>query len=183
MSEPAIRDEFLEDEKPEQRPEYIVDNDQKADWCLRQIKEKQEELERWTEHYKMLSQQITDQINADIAYFEAQLERYFFHLMNDNFTKATKTQVTYSLPTGKLVLKHPDPEYKHDDETLIPWLEKNAPEFIKVKRSTDWDALKKTLILNGTEMITADGEVVPGITATPRPDVFKTSIPKKKEGK
>ena len=55
MSEPAIRIENPEEEQ--QR--FMVDNDRKADWCLRQIKEKQEELERWTEHYKMLTQQIT----------------------------------------------------------------------------------------------------------------------------
>ena len=177
MSEPAIKDENVE-----QRPEFIVDSDRKADWCLRQIKEKQDELERWIEHYKMLTQQITDKINDDIAYFSAQLERFLAHQIDANFAKATKTQVTYTLPTGKLILKHQEPEYKPDDEILVPWLEKNNPEYVKVKKTADWAGLKKTLTLNGDALITDDGEIVPGITVTPRPDKFMVDT-KKKEGK
>ena len=184
MSEPAIKDEILEEEEQketEPRPEFIVDSDRKADWCLRQIKEKQDEIDRWNEHYKRLAQTITDQLNDDIAYFSAQLERYLMRQIDSNFTTATKTQVSYKLPSGKLVLKHQEPEYKQDEETLVPWLKANAPEFVKVKESVNWDGLKKTLILNGTDMITTDGEIVPGITATPRPDVFKPVPAKKKK--
>lgn len=180
MSEPAIRDDILEEKQ--ERPEYIVDNDRKADWCLRQIKEKQDEIERWTEHYKKLAQAITDQLNDDIAYFSAQLERYLYHQIDGKFTKSTKTQVSYALPTGKLILKHQEPEYKPDDEILVPWLEQNNPEYIKVKKTADWAGLKKTLTLNGDTLITEDGEIVPGIAVTPRPDKFMVDT-KKKEGK
>lgn len=187
MSEPAIKDEILEEEEAEQketepRPEFIVDSDRKADWCLRQIKEKQDEIDRWTEHYKQLAQAITDQLNDDIAFFSAQLERYLMRQIDNKFTKATKTQISYQLPAGKLILKHQEPEYKPNDEILVPWLEQNNPEFVKVKKTADWSGLKKTLTLNGDTLITDDGEIVPGITVTPREDKFMVDT-KKKEGK
>lgn len=180
MSE-AIREEEIQEEELEQRPAFIVTDDRQAEWCLQQIREKQNELERWTEHYKMLQQQIADKINDDIAYFSAQLEGYLHKQIDGGFTKETKTQVNYSLPSGKLILKHQEPEYKPNDEILVPWLEKNNPDLIKTKRTADWAGLKKTLFLNGTDMITEDGEIVPGITVTPREDVFKVEV--KKDGR
>ena len=106
---------------------------------------------------------------------------YLLDQIDSKFIKATKTQVSYTLPSGKLVLKHQEPEYKPNDEILIPWLEKNNPSLIKVKKTADWAGLKKTLTLDGTDMLTEDGEIVPGITVTPREDVFKVEV--KKNGK
>lgn len=177
MSELArIQTEEQEAPETEEKQRFVVDSDRKADWCLRQIKEKQEELERWTEHYKTLAQQITDKINDDIAYFTGLLQEYMTQQIDGNFTKQTKTQISYSLPTGKLILKHQEPEYKPNDAVLVPWLKENRPEFVKVKESADWSGLKKTLVLNGTDMITEDGEIVPGIAVTPRPDIFKAEV-------
>lgn len=177
MSEPAIRDDFTE-EPEKQRPRFVIDTDSKADWCLRKIKEKQAERERWIEHYKSLEQKTTAAIDDDIAYFTGLLEEFMHKQIDGGFAKETKTQASYPLPTGKLVLKHQEPEYKPDDETLVPWLEKNKPDYVKVQKSADWAGLKKTLILNGTTLITEDGEIVPGITVTPRPDKFKAEVAK-----
>ena len=104
------------------------------------------------------------------------LEQYLNQQIDGNFVKQTKTQISYTLPTGKLILKHQEPEYKPNDAELVPWLKTNRPEYVKVKESADWAGLKKTLILDGTNMITEDGEIVPGIAVTPRPDIFKAEV-------
>ena len=49
--------------------------------------------------------------------------------------KVTKTQESYALPSGKLVLKEQKPEWVHDDTQLLPWVKANLPEMIRTKES------------------------------------------------
>lgn len=173
MSE-AIFDQ--EEEMEQERPHFVVTDDQKAEWALEKIREKKAELEMWKAHYADLFAQIEKTINSDITHFENLLEAYFRSQMDAGFVKYAKKSASYKLPTGKLVLKEQEPEFEHNDDDLVPWLEQNAPEFVKVKKTADWSALKKTLVIDGTRMITEDAEVVPGVTVTPRGDIFKVEV-------
>lgn len=174
MSE-LLKEEILEEEE-EQEAQFDVTDDEKAEWCLRKIREHQTEIEKWKAHYKKLSDGIEFELNGKIERLKVLLNKYFEMQQGAGFVKATKTQSSYSLPTGKLVMKHQEPAYETNDEELVPWLEKAAPEYVKVKKSADWAALKKTLARYGEQMITEDGEVVPGVKVTPRPDIFKVEV-------
>ena len=160
------------DEGREVKPSFVVDNDAKADWCLRKIREKQDELKRWKEHYEMLYATLEQQTNEELEYFTFQLENYLRGQQEAGFTKATKTQISYPLPSGKIMLKHQEPDYDRNNEKLVEWLEKNDPKLVKVKKEADWAGLKKKLVLFEGNMCTEDGEIVPGITVTVRPDKF-----------
>ena len=168
--------EIVENEVVEERQPFIVDDDQKAEWCLAQIKAKKEELAKWQAHYEELFDRVRKTIESDILWFEGSLKGYFFQVSGDGFTKETKTQESYALPSGKLVMKKQEPEYVRDEEEILGWLHANAPEFIKTKESVDWSGLKKTLVVSGETMVTEDAEVVPGITVATRPDVFKVEV-------
>ena len=65
-----------------------------------------------------------------------------------------------------------------DEATLLPWLKTNAPELIKVTEAADWAALKKRLIIapDGATVATEDGEIVPGVKAIQRPEVFRVEM-------
>lgn len=168
-----MSEQMIEEEK---REPFVVTDDQKAEWCLKQIRQKKQELEVWQKHYENLLAAVEFQIEKDIAYFEGSLEAYFRSQQAEGFTKKADTQESYKLPSGKLVLKRQQPEFGRDEDKLIPWLRQNSPEFIKTKESVNWDGLKKTLFVNGEGMITEDGEVVPGITVTKRDDIFKVEV-------
>ena len=87
--------------------------------------------------------------------------------------KKTKTQLSYELPGGKLVLKAQQPEYERDEEKLVAWLKKNdLGGMVKVKETANWAELKKTLKADGDCMVTTDGEVVPGIKVIEREPKF-----------
>lgn len=173
MSE-VLKAEIEEEEREEFQ--FDVTDDEKAEWCLKKIREKQEELAMWEEHYKKQLDGIKFRLNGDIDYLKVLLSKYFAAQQEAGCTKKTKTQTSYALPTGKLVMKHQEPSYEVKDEELVPWLEKAAPEFVKVKKSADWASLKKSLAQFGDHMITEDGEAVPGVTVTPRPDIFKVEV-------
>ena len=156
---------------------FRVTDDKSAEWCIRKIREAQAEKQRWRDYYAEQQRKIDQEADGTIGYFEALLADYFDTVPH----KRTKTQESYQLPGGKLVRKQQAPEYQRDDASLLPWLKQNAPELVKVTETPDWATLRKRLIIapDGETVATEDGEIIPGIKAIQRPEVFKIEI---KEG-
>ena len=176
----------LMENKQEVREQFTVDNDMKAEWCLTKIrnvrKEKEREiaeLQRQMQFYKDQIDLITQKADEDEAFFKSMLLPYFTDRLAAGFTKETKTQITYKTPSGALKIKHQNPDFNykdHQDET-IAWLKKNnLAKFVKVKEETDWAELKKTVKVDGENVVSADGEVIPGIKVTPKDDVFEVEV-------
>lgn len=157
---------------------FRVTDDKSAEWCIRKIREAQDEKQRWRDYYAEQQRKIDQEADGTISYFEALLADYFDMVPH----KRTKTQESYQLPGGKLVRKQQAPEYQRDEAALLPWLKQNAPELVKVTETPDWAALKKQLVIapDGETVAMEDGEIVPGVKAVQRPEVFKIEI---KEGK
>lgn len=151
---------------------WRIENDSQADWAVRKIREAEQTVEKWEEFYAQKIAEIKAQTERDTANLRAALEIYF----NGQMHKVTKTQESYSLPSGKLVLKKQQPEFSLDEEKLLPWVKANCPELVKVKESTNWAELKKRVAVDGANVVTADAEIVPGITVTDRPDVFRVEV-------
>ena len=158
---------------------FVVDNDQKADWAARAIGATEEDTKKWKEFYEKRFEEVRKANDFRIGYMKRLLKDYFFTVPH----KQARTQSSYALPSGKLIMKAQAPEYERDDEQLLAWLhESNMEQFIKVKEVVDWGGLKKALegdngiaISNG-QVITPDGEIVPGITVVERPNVFKVEV-------
>lgn len=170
MSEVAYmsEDEIQEDNLVPWR----IENDSQADWAVRKIQEAEQAVKRFEAFYAQKMAEIKAQTERDTANLRAALEIYFSGQMH----KVTKTQESYSLPSGKLVLKKQQPEFSLDEEKLLPWVKANCPELVKVKESTNWAELKKRVAVDGANVVTADAEIVPGVTVTDRPDVFRVEV-------
>lgn len=174
MSEAIDRD-FLQplDESP--IPRFTVTDDSTAEWCLKKIKEAKADKEKWRQHYAEQMKKVEEATAQAVGYFEGLLEAYFEQVPH----KATKTQESYTLPGGKLIRKKQQPKFETDDEALVPWLEENfMGQLVKVKKSADWAALKKVCSVtpDGEHVATDEGEIIPGVTVTQRPDVFKVEM-------
>lgn len=166
-------EDLEEMEEQEERPSFVVDNDQKAEWCLEQRRRAIEEKEKWKEHYDKLLKAATETCESTIIRMEAMLRPYLQMQIDAGYAKVTKTEVNYRLPSGKLVFKRKEPEFKVDDKVLVPWLEKNDPDLVKVKKTADWAALKKKVAVVGDTVVTPeDAEVVPGVKVIPKEDEF-----------
>ena len=174
--------ELLKEEAPV-RERFEVDNDMKAEWVLSKIrriradqKKETDELDRQMQFYRDQADIVNKKADDEVAFFESMLTEYFASRMEDGFTKSTKTQISYKLPTGKLVLKKQAPEYERKDDELLPWLKANRPDLVKVTESANWAELKKSVKINGENVVTADGEVVPGVKVTVREDKFEVEV-------
>ena len=157
-------------EEPEAR--FVVDDDSKAEWCLEKIREANRDKETWKAHFEGQYAKIAAECDETIQKMEMLLEEYFRNVPH----RKTATQESYPLKGGKLVFKKQQPEFDRNDEKLIPWLEKNKPEFVKVKKQADWDGLKKVCAVIGNDVVDDEGEIVPGVTAKERPNIFKVEV-------
>jgi hypothetical protein len=154
---------------------FTVKDDSTAQWCMKKIKEAEADRAMWKAHYEAQMEKVNKAADDDVAYFTAKLEEYFANVPH----KATKTQESYTLPGGKLIRKKQQPKFETDDEALVPWLEENfMGQLVKVKKSADWAALKKVCSVtpDGEHVATDEGEIIPGVTVTQRPDVFKVEM-------
>ena len=152
---------------------FHVTDDKAAEWCMKKIREAEADRAMWKAHYDAQMQKVNESTDSAVAYFTAKLEEYFASVPH----KATKTQESYSLPGGKLIRKKQQPKFEVDDDTLVPWLKANfMAHLVKTKESADWAALKKVVNVFGSDVTTDEGEVIPGVAVTQRPDVFKVEM-------
>jgi hypothetical protein len=145
---------------------FTINNDKTADWALNTIHEAEAERDRLIalaeEQIKDLTgriEELKEKCENETKFLRSCLQMYF----NTIESKETKTQRSYKLLAGTLVLKKPSQKITHDDGKLLEYLEKNdGAEYIKVKKSVDWAEFKKTLtIANGKVVDTDLGEIIP----------------------
>ena len=168
--------EDLLDEYPDE--EFRIDNDGKANWAVKQIMKDRAETDRLLaladEEIKLLQDQrksLMQRQESREGYLKALLMGYFERVEPST---TTKTQTTYKLLAGKLVKKRQQPEYQRDDAQIIDWAEKTVSECVKTEKRLDWAALKKHTVISGDTVTFAEtGEIIPGLVARARADVFE----------
>lgn len=152
---------------------FVIDTDAKALWALQKIKEARADRDTWVAWYQQKIKEITEQTDFDTMNLERMLGEFFLTVPH----KKTKTQESYSLPGGKLILKTQNPEYKRDDKKVIEWLKQNnGSQFVKVKEELDWSGLKAATGTFEGNVVTEDGEVIPGIEVINRDAKFIVEV-------
>jgi hypothetical protein len=152
---------------------FVIDTDAKAEWALNKIREARKDRDFWVEWYENKIDEIKKQTDFDTMNLERLLSEYFESVPH----KKTKTQETYQLPGGKLIMKTQNPEYKRDDKAVIKWLKDNEmPQFVKVEEKLDWAGLKAATAAFEGRIVTEDGEIIPGIEVIDREAKFVVEV-------
>ena len=152
---------------------FVIDTDAKAEWALQKIREARADRDRWVNWYEDKIKEIKEQTDFDTMNLERMLADYFATVPH----KKTKTQESYKLPGGKLVLKVQNPEYKRDDNTVIAWAkENNMAQFVKVEEKLAWQELKDATAVFEGHIVTEDGEIVPGVDVVNRESKFVVEV-------
>ena len=152
---------------------FVIDTDAKAEWAMTKIKEARADRDRWVKWYEDKIKEITEQTDFNTMNLERMLAEYFATVPH----KKTKTQESYSLPCGKLVLKTQNPEFKRDDKAVIEWAKaNNLPQFVKVKEELAWSDLKGATDVFEGHIVTEDGEIVPGVEVIERDAKFIVEV-------
>lgn len=168
---------LYEEEQEEQLEQDVpVLDDMDAEYLMGRIRAANAQYARMEAWYAKQLEKAKALRDRTVLWAEGNLRVYFDSV---DTKKKTKTQVSYELPSGKLVLKHQEPKFETQDAELVPWLKQNGlAEMVETKESAKWGELKKTLTLapDGMSMLTGDGEVVPGVVVTPREDKFTVTV-------
>ena len=142
----------------EEKQEFVIDTDAKADWALKIIQQENKEVERLCktideeiEMLKLKKQRITDSLDNKTGFLQGKLFEYFDTIQPRELASCYK----YKLPSGELVYKKPTVKYERDDEKILDWLANNGKsDYIKHTLSVDWAELKKTDFVNQVDGIT-----------------------------
>ena len=130
-------------------------------------------MDTWVKWYKDKIAEIEAATDFNTMNLERMLSDYFATVPH----KVTKTQESYSMPEGKLVMKKQNPEYKRDDAKVIAWLKANKPgQFVKVKEELDWAGFKATVGVFEGCVVDENGEIVPGIEVVDREEKFIVEV-------
>ena len=167
MSELVREENFVEPEG------FEIDTDEKAKWALDKIREARKDRDFWVSWYEDKINHIKEQTDFNTMVLERKLMEYFQTVPH----KKTKTQESYPLPGGKLIMKIQNPEYKRDDKTVIEWLKANKKaDYVKVKEELDWASLKAATASFEGHIVTEDGEIIPGIEVVDREPKFTVEV-------
>lgn len=165
-------EEYLKDEKTE----FVVTNDNVADWAIKKIKDEVNERDRLISIAENQIAELKDKISKikencenSTSFLKSKLDEYFDKVEH----KSTKTQESYALLSGKLVKKYGGNKAVYEDEKLIEWLKNTAPEYIKTIEKPQWGEYKKRInMIDGKAIDTETGEIVDCIVVEKTPDTF-----------
>ncbi|MCK9220884.1 MAG: host-nuclease inhibitor Gam family protein [Bacteroidales bacterium] len=167
--------EYASEEMEVQDEQFVIDTDLACEWALKKLAEARKEAKRYIQTCDDMILEYTRKIEKK----ESQLETSSFILISklQNYFdgvehKETKTQETYTLPSGKLKKKYATPIYNRDETALLKWVKDNKPEAIETTESVKWEDVKKDLQIDGEKAITKDGEIVDGINVTYNQEKF-----------
>lgn len=177
-------EELIDDQLGNKTDEgWHIRNDLQADWTIEKIKTLKAEYAKKEEVAQAKTQQIQDwlerqkrQTDSSIAFFEGKLREYFESL-DEKALKKSKTQISYGLPAGKLILKQQQPKYVVDNEKLLEWLKQSGKsQFIRVKEEPDWASLKKSTTVVVDRIVDENGEIVDGVKVIEQTPKFVVEI-------
>ena len=145
----------------------MIDDDTKANWALKKIREATAEADRLKaiitaerDELAAKEQKINEKLDRDTGYLKSLLYGYFETVEH----KATKTQESYKLLDGSLVYKKPARKIvKPENEAqLVAYLEGAAPDMIETVKKAAWGEFKKVLTVDegGTVINAETGEVL-----------------------
>ena len=149
------------------RDSFRVTDDGSAAWCVRKIREAQEECDRMIMWYAAQIERAKAKMNATVERMTAYLRDYAEIVP----MKETKTQKSYPIPGGKLIYKKASTKLEHDDEVLLKTLkDQGRTEYVKVitTEKVAWAELKKEL--------TETGEIIDGVTQVEVPETFEVKV-------
>jgi len=177
-----IENEYIENE-PEEVDAIIVDDFQ-AEETIQKITAIEAEYDRLK---KVCEQQIA-KYQDKIAEYERQSASktaHYYWRLKDFFNRqenkrATKTQVTYQLPSGTIKMKYGGTKVDYKESELLAWLKDNGyNEYLKStqKEGVKWSEFKEKLAFVGdSAVIGEEGVIVDGVTVTVVPDKIEFKL-------
>lgn len=161
-----------------------IDSQQKANYFIKVIGARQKEIDEINEVCDEEIAKTTKRVNSfresrvsslvnEIEFIKGMLQNYAAHELANSKKKSIK------LPYGTIGYKKQQTKWDYNDDELLNWAKKHAPELVKtdIKETVVKNDLKKSVERDG-ELVKYNNTTVPGITLTDLPDKFNVNVTK-----
>lgn len=162
----------------EAHEKFKVTDLESANWCFRKLSN----LEKQKREYESLAHKEIDRIMDWLTkekekiedqeeFFKCLLTEYACHERQNN------PKFKLSTPYGKLGFRKQQPKYIYQDEEIIKWATTNGKlAFVRIKEEVNKEALKESITVSGTNAVTEDGEIIPGVQIIPQEDSIRIEV-------
>ena len=163
---------------------FKVDDDSKADWCLRKIKSARDENERMASLLQAQIKYLQDKVKTEnrrleqtASFFHGKLREYWENGVQGALSH-TKTQSKYKLASGSLVFKHDKQGMAVDDGALLHYLNQaGLTDFVTTVHGIKWGEYKKQLKIVGDRAVDlVTGEIVEGVSIKTKAGKFEVKL-------
>lgn len=181
MNRPDDYDLYLEEGmQAEEVQPWKIENDNDAEWLINKVNEELVEVNNFKGSLEEQINKLKEKLDKLKKEEDSIKERRDMHLVKyfetipAELKKKTKTQEKYRLPSGEIVKKYPNPEYKRNNDKLLDWIKANHLDLVEIKESPKWGELKKfTKLAGGQVVFVGTGEIIEGIEAVERPPIME----------
>lgn len=126
------------------------------------------------EKIKEWGEQAKAEFDEKQAQYAMRLEMYLREEVAKQLEAGKKPKKTIKLPYGNISLKAQQPKFDRNEAELLQYAEEAG--FVRVKKETDWAALKKQCVVADGKLYDMNGECVPGVSVVEQPDKFEVKI-------
>src|SRR5690606_38913034 len=161
---------------------FRIDNDERAEWAVRKIKQAKENIERRKAFVQAEIERLQAWQKLQDERDQATIDRMtsLLHPYFESLRPSLGKRKSYSLPSGTLQVRTAQVSYARDEEQLLAYARQIG--LVKIRESVDWAEIKKRLQPAGhhpgAPVVDAEtGEIVPGVTvAEPEREVFSVKV-------
>lgn len=153
---------------PAEIDRYRIGGDKEALWALRKLKAAQakiaDNIEAANEERRLIDswlEEVNGSLERDANFFEGLLRDYALRCRDDE----NDGRKSIKLPGGTIRTRAGSTSVSIGDaDAFLSWAEVNNPDLIRVKKEPNLSEIKETVtVTDEGSIITADGEVVPGL--------------------
>lgn len=160
-----------EENNDETKERFKVKDLDAANWCFRKLKaieDKKREIKYLADKERT---RITEWEKEELKAFKSSTD-YFEMLLEDYYRelRGVDSKAKLSTPYGKVTSRKQQPKWNYEEDKTLEWLKENDISLIRIKEEVNKAELKKKFNINGTQVVTEDGEIVEGITIEERED-------------
>ena len=175
--------EYVAQEIEVEKETFLVNSEESANWCLMKIAIANENIaeidayvEREIARIQAFAQKKRDIQLSTISFMEGKLHPYIANRLAEENKNKKKPVKSILLLNGRCGFKAASRDIERDEDQAIAWAEKNAPDMVERKLKLKWGELKKTLIFDGGQVMSKDGEILDFIKYEDHPDKFYTEV-------
>lgn len=157
--------------------DFLIDSLEKAIWAMRKIAAAKAKIKEIDAVGEAEIQRVKTWVDKEKASHIRTIDSMEY-LLRPYVASATaeSKKKSVNLPNGTTGFRKASVKYSFNEAEFNPWAKENGWVTPVITEKIEWDKLKKSCKIDGSKLVTEDGEVIPGVCIEHVPDTFYVSV-------